>query len=156
MNFNILDGIRSEQQRVAQAEQNSSRYAWVRIFATSVGAGEQIVGPIAFPSPMLQRPFVSSGCEITRIPDREHWQIPSVTAGVYRWDRDDNGHYVGAWVFIRVVSEPTDLYVDELTTEEQEASPPAWSIRHDLVFHGDAYKKLPDDAVLQLEVLNLS
>lgn len=152
--YSLIAGLRQEQMRVQQVEQNSAKYAWGRIDVESTGVGSLVLGPVRFSTTFLSKPQVTTGVEMLSIANRDHWELPHATCGVYRWDRDDDGFYRGAFVFVRVSCESTDAF-EELSATEQGESPPDYRLRHHLIVQANAYKKLPDDVVMELEAVDL-
>ncbi len=86
----------------------------------------------------FNQPRVSHGCCLTEDSDElKDGFFPQTTGGVYQWDINEKGLYVGAWLFMTVVHE------EELDDEED---PVVYVVQHDFTFAGigmkDVSKKL--------------
>lgn len=137
------DQDRSARQRHAE---NSAREASSSFTFDTEGVGSIIVAnPIRFDATFLEKPRVSTGVEIIKLPNRTIYEMPHVTTGVMRWLLDEKKYYIGAYVWARVWCDPV---LDELTGNvlDQEAvdqNPPKPVVRHHMTVNGVAYKKLP-------------
>lgn len=115
-----------------QHRENSSRLAISNGFITATGSGEhQESAVIRFGCVFVERPAVAYGWSIDGDLLEEN-QFPRVSAGVYGWDRDQKGRYLGAFVMV-TVDIPTGL-VEDLS----------YDIDIDFTFSGIAIKDIPD------------
>lgn len=112
--------------RVEQTRENSARQAWSYASLATHGIGEvQHLTVVPFDCTFIELPKVSSGFYI----DGDlliDGQFPTVTAGIWKWQQDRRGYYVGAYVFFVLGG---DANMD---------------LVHDFTFSGVAIKDLPD------------
>lgn len=79
--------------------------------------------------------------------DLEDGRFPRAQAFVYKWRRDDHGHYTGAWVAINVDTVGVMEYVpgaDYISTD------PGYVLNHHLHFTGIGTKNLSRSALKSL------
>lgn len=102
--WRALEGHRS---RIAQVDENSTRPAWYEARYTTTGLGviaEEAV--FAFDMAFLDMPTFTYGAAIGEdvdLPDTtSDW--PTYQAGVYRWQRNGDGLYTGAWAYFSVAA----------------------------------------------------
>lgn len=95
-------------QQGAQRE-NSSRFASVQCTYESTGLGQFRVGkPIIFPVVFRTEPFFTNGSGVIKNPAPQLYYDPIGQAGVYQWDVDARGYFVGAWMWVKITAESKD------------------------------------------------
>lgn len=141
------------QERIRHAE-NSGRTATSSLTFETTGVGSVILPvPLEFDATFLEKPSVTMGLELMRLADRSLYEFPHATSGVYRWVRDENDHYTGAYVWARVSCDPLlDANGQVLNQESVDLNPPNPRLRHHLVVAATAYKKLPGDVSSELKI----
>lgn len=140
------------QHREAQAE-NAARRATSFVTFETTGVGSIIIAQaLRFDTTFLEKPSLSTGVELLRLPDRTIYELPHVTTGVMRWLMDEREYYIGAYVWARVWCDPVlnEATGDVKDPERVRVEAPKPKVRHHLVFAGEAYKKLPDDVAADL------
>lgn len=153
----ILDfGIQQAQDqdradRIRHAE-NSGRTAFSAVTFDTSGVGSLILNQlVVFDTTFIRKPSVSTGIELVKEPDRTLHELPHATSGIYRWEKDERGYYVGAYVWVRVTCDPVLDQNGQVADPEAVAlNPPVPKLRHHLVVEGLAYKKLPEDLTADL------
>lgn len=119
----IIQGLEQRRGYIEQLRQNTSRLAQSFNFVETAGAGGQrLPAVVHFACTFIEKPVVATGFTVESDMGAD---FPLVTAGVWRWQTDKRGYYIGCWVFVRVES-ATDLV-----------------IQHDFTFTGIAMKDLP-------------
>lgn len=128
--------IQHEEQRRAISE-NQAREAQVILRLRTVGSGVLVLpDEVSFGIEFTAEPIVTHGCVLdTRVAAAS---LPLVTAGVYRWSRNDRGFYTGAHLFARVDTDVLSINVD-----------------HSIVVQGPAYKVLDESVRISLDALDL-
>lgn len=124
--------LRRDAQRAEQRE-NSARLATSSTIVTSTGAGEyRVPDRLTFGCVFTNEPSVSHGFAINQDAgdDLLDGQFPRVSAGVYKWDIDQRGLYLGCWVFVAV-----DI--------PSGATTPIYVLDHTFLFAAVAIKDLP-------------
>lgn len=71
--------------RESQSE-NSARHATTFLRHITTGTGSIRTGLLKFDVVFLEEPSVVSGVVLEQAPDAAHYQLPSVTVGVHRWE----------------------------------------------------------------------
>lgn len=139
---NVWIAIQDRQQRREAIEKNSGGYATFYMDYETVGTGELNPDqPIRFDIPFVYEPAVTSGCRFWSLPS-DTYTLPHVTAGVQRWERNDRGFFVGAYLLFNITSE---LRNPDLTSAEIEALDPHLPrILHHFVFSGGAHMELSE------------
>jgi hypothetical protein len=136
--------LQAVQQHTEAIKENSARTARLYVTFQTTGAGQLVPpAPVMFELPMFSEPAVSHGFALARAPDRRYFRLPMVSAGVLRWERNNRGYYVGAYLFFRVE-------VERLV--DPPPLPPAPVINHHFVFTAPAYKAMSqeiNEAVMQ-------
>ena len=154
----IEPGFQAQEQRRGQLEairENGSRYASAYVSYQTTGWGEFLSPDCQrFTTTFVKRPSVSHSLSLdgdTLVDGR----FPRVTAGVHRWLQDDQGFYIGAWLFFVVETlglQSQSLYVlptdsDGLIGTVNMPVPippdPKYTIVHDFTFTGVAMKAIP-------------
>lgn len=132
--------------REAQAT-NSARLALYRHTHAASGVGTaRIDAPILFDVAFLERPHFTQGTAVRVGPDLGVWYLPVGTAGLYQWERNTKGHYIGAYIYLDVRMEPRD-------GDNPPTTYPHVETLHDLMFTGIAYKDLGDAASTEAQLL---
>lgn len=148
--------------RIAQTDENSARYASAFLSYTTTGWGETLLPEVQrFTTTFLERPSVSHGLSVdgdTLVAGR----FPRVTAGVHKWLQDENGFYVGAWLFfivetvglqdkpVYVMPTPVDGMVPTVRMTAPIPKDPNYTLVHDFTFTGVAMKSLPSHSLTAL------
>lgn len=130
-----------EDARVAWREQtaeNSARQASVWVTAISTGWGEFVLeDEIDFGVTFVEPPMVGYGMVADQSTDLVETRYPKAHGGVYRWKTDDNGHCIGATVFV---------VVDTMSPElEPAVEDPGYQLEHHFHFSGIALKDIHPD-----------
>jgi len=131
--WGAMEQVRSQRDRNYE---NRARYAEAMGFELTTGYGEtKFPDVIPFKLAFVTEPAVAYGCALdddTLVSGR----FPRCHGGVYTWQLDAKGFYIGAWVFVAI-----DTISPQLVPKESE---PNYKIRHSFRFFGPAYKSLPD------------
>lgn len=127
--YRALEGGRAERE---QHRENSGRLASSYVDYLTEGVGTLIDGALlAFDTTYTAEPVVTTGVVVlSPLPDPEATQqpvYPVVTAGVYAWERDNRGYYIGAYMY---------FVVGYIGT----AGDASVRLRHHIVFTAPAYK----------------
>lgn len=157
--FAALEQRRSRLDAIAE---NSARYASSFVTFTTTGWGEkQSPDCQRFTTTFVRRPSVSH-CMSLDGDKLVDGRFPRVTAGVHRWLQDEQGFYLGAWLFFVIETvglQGLDHYVmptgqgsvtvPALSGGSTPALPsdPNYTIIHDFTFTGVAMKSLPTKAL---------
>lgn len=140
-----IDRVRQQRGQVAE---NSTRVASAYITHTTHGSGEIAVARVRpFGCTFIQEPRVYYGWVLigaATLPadqDDEDYLVdtrfPRVSGGVYRWQIDARGYYIGAWLCFAVdTTAPIGLSA---------AADPGYELRHHFKFEGLAVKDLPEE-----------
>ncbi len=89
--------------RVSAAAQNASRQAMCETSYISNGAGQiRLKAPFVFPIIFATEPHFTTGSSVVKNPDPKVFHDPIGNAGVYNWQRDKDGLYTGAFIWVRV------------------------------------------------------
>lgn len=121
----IMDALEHRRGYIEQLRQNTSRLAQSYNFVETVGAGMiRLPTVVRFHCTFIEKPVVAYGYTVES--DLITGDFPSAVGGVYSWQIDARGFYLGCYVFAVVTanSDPT--------------------IQHDFTFTGIAMKDLPD------------
>ena len=122
--------------RAAQAE-NSARLAMSCHIVESKGtSSRRIDAPVMFQVAFLPPPFIVTGTSIKTDLDPSVSWVPRADVGLWRWHRNEKGHYTGAYVYVQV-------------------SGGTWGseFQHNLIFYGIAYKDLGQAAATEAQLL---
>jgi len=88
---------------IAQQEENSTRSAMSALTYTTTGTGQIILDqPLMFNATFIEEPALSTGKHLEKLDDPRVWQYPVADAGIWRWERDSNGYYTGAYVYFTI------------------------------------------------------
>lgn len=117
--------------------ENSGRLAFTLAEAVSTGFGDFLLpDQVTFDVDYIEMPHLMHAPVVdgdTLVENR----FPRVTCGVYRWNVNSRGLYVGAWVYITV---------DTMSSQYLVGGPdPGYLITHQLTFAGQALKWAPAD-----------
>jgi len=161
----VQPGFQAAERRraeIAKVDENSARYASAFVSYTTTGWGEKLCPEVKkFTTTFLERPSVSHGLSVDgdALIDGRY---PRVTAGVHKWLQDENGFYVGAWLFFVIETvglQDKQVYVmptpaDGMIPTVKMASPippdPNYTLIHDFTFTGVAMKSLPSHSLTEL------
>lgn len=114
-----------------QTRENSARLAVSQGFLTTTGSGErQEAERVPFGCVFAEAPAVAFGWSMDG-DELVDGQFPRVSAGVYGWDTDQKGHYLGAYIMV-TVDVPTG------------AEEPEYGLNLFFTFTGTAIKDIPD------------
>lgn len=132
-----LEGRREYLKRNAENETRSA-YAYARYRTT--GWGETTFdGCFEFGLTFIEEPFVNYGMALSDDGpdlDGKATRYPRAWGGVYRWKKNTNGFYTGAWMF--TIVETQSYYIPTALTD------PNYIIDHSFTFYGKATKYMPD------------
>lgn len=121
--------------RISQ-EENSARLAWSNhIVETRGAASRRLPEPILFEVGFTEPPHLATGVAIVDDPDPELGWVPEASSGVWLWERNVKGQYIGAYIYVLVRSATPAL------------------IQHHLSFSGVAYKDLGQEANTEAQLL---
>lgn len=124
--------------RLDNQKANSARPAYAELTYISTGTGQQrIAKPLIFPVIFRSEPHFTSGSAVLRNPDAKTWHDPIGTCGVYAWQRNSRGHYLGAFIWVRV-----DCY--PVRADLTQAPPQDMRTQHFMTFSAKAYKEIGD------------
>lgn len=143
----IADSLSRQRDREHQFRENAGRQATAYVTYTTTGVGDTVLdSALALDTKFVEEPSVSTGVQMTRPPNNDYFQLPRATAGVYRWQRDDRGFYVGAFLYFAV-----DCPVHPEFFFDQSLPEPKPRLIHYLRFTGLSYKQIGGDAMAELE-----
>lgn len=121
----IVTAMEHARGRQEQTRENSARQAWSYAELTTHGVGEvQHATVVPFDCTFIQRPRVTSGWSIDGDTLVDGF-FPTVSAGVWKWQTDSRGFYLGAYVCFVIGGDP------------------GYDLLHDFTFSGIALKDLP-------------
>ena len=166
----INPGFEAQEQRRSQVQatnENSSRYASCFVSYVTTGWGEFLSPDVRrFTTTFIRRPSVSHGISLDG-DALEKGRYPRVTAGVHKWLQDENGFYIGAWLFFvvetmgvqfqptYVMQTPADGGVGTINIKLDDAGhllpDPDYTITHDFTFTGVALKAIPSHSLVELQ-----
>ena len=143
--FEILLAQDTQDSRLDAQRQNSARLALYRHTHASSGVGPVLLAdPIIFDATFLERPHFTQGSAVKVPPDLTVWNMPMGAAGVWQWERNLKGHYIGAYIHLEVRME---------TRTGEVLDYPHVEVLHDLLFSGVAYKDLGSAATTEAQLL---
>lgn len=141
--FNELQRREAE---IARNKENKARLAGVYAEFDTEGMGTvEFSDRINFGLRFVQKPFPAYAAEIDpdlvrdAVEDEDDGDVllPQTSGFVTEWDRDEKGHYVGAWVAVAVT------YPDSIPVDAQ------IPVTHYFTFTAVAIKEIPVDANLE-------
>lgn len=120
----------------AADKENASRPAAVEIQQQSKGIGQhRITTPIVFPVIFRTEPHFTYGSAVISGPKATLFHDPRGSSGVWKWQRNGNGEYIGAYCWLRVD-------IDQIThTTPVDLSKVL--VQHYMTFSAIAVKSLP-------------
>lgn len=122
----VVSAMEQRRGYIEQLRQNTSRLAQSYNNVTTKGGGMlRLPDVISFNCTFVEQPVVSYGHIVTA--GLAEGDYPLVSAGVYQFQTDKRGFYLGAWVYVNI------QVVDAFPT-----------IQHDFMFTGIAMKDLPE------------
>lgn len=122
----VVQAMEQRRGYIEQLRQNTSRLAQsYNSVTTQGGGGLRLPEVIVFNCTFVEQPVVAHGF-VVETPLAED-DFPAVSAGVYDFQTDSRGYFIGAWVYVKVVVQ--DDYP---------------RIHHDFTFTGIAMKDLPE------------
>ena len=125
----IVAAMQQQRMREQQVRENSSRLASAFTTATSTGQGGfRFTEMFRFGCTFAERPYVTVG-HVINSPEPVANQYPVASGGVWKWQQNERGFYIGAWLYLSVYAF---------------GASPNYSMAHDFVFTGIAVKDLPD------------
>jgi len=135
-----------EQRRgfIDAVRENSSRLATCFAAFTTQGWGELESPTVTlFTTTFVERPSVSYGCNVDGA-KLGVGRFPRSHGGVSRWLRDNNGYYVGAWLFMVVDTIGPNYGPINIISSPVGAPPQVnYTVYHDFTFIGTAMKDIP-------------
>lgn len=142
-----MDVVQAHQKRESHRE-NAAGFGTFYSTFESRGTGDLVPSePLKFDLPMFDEPAMTHGLILRQSPDRDYYALPLATAGVYRWQRNRRGFYVGAYLYFHVECRVHDSVLQELEAAGQDSSslPVARPVLlHHFVFAGSSYKAMND------------
>lgn len=121
----VVDAMEQRRGYIEQLRQNTSRLAQSYNFVETVGVGQiRLPTVVNFHCTFVQKPVVGYGYTVES--DLIEGDFPASVGGVYAWQQDARGFYLGCYVFAVVTA------TSDTTT-----------IQHDFTFTGIAMKDLP-------------
>jgi hypothetical protein len=143
--FHFVENAQDEDvNRAKAARENASRSAVAELTYLSTGVTQQRVkSPIAFPVIFRTEPHLSTGSAVVSNPDPNVWHDPVGHIGVWKWDRDARGFFIGAFIWWRVEASPIVPILDDELYEIPDPEPPNMRVQHFMTFSGIAFKDLP-------------
>lgn len=122
----VVDALERRRGYIEQLRQNTSRLAQSYNVVVTTGTGMlKLKTVVTFACTFVEQPYVSYGYVLGS--DLIEGDYPSSSGGVYEYQTDERGFYIGAWVFAVVTA------VEDYP-----------SITHNFTFTGIAMKDLPD------------
>lgn len=139
--FNAQEDRRQDRDQMLE---NAARLAQSRLTAKTTGAGFIVEKtPQYFNCSFVEEPSFTSGA-VLNAPPNASYAYPICNAGVYKWERNDKDHYIGAYMYYVVT-------INALDADEIPAKAPSATITHHLLFQGIAIKDLPENVMVGLE-----
>lgn len=87
---------------------NGGRGATAEVGFQVTGTGQiRIKKVVTFPVIFRTEPQYTLGYSVVKNPDPDNWHDPIGSAGVYAWQRNKRGRYLGAFIYVRVDAYPT-------------------------------------------------
>lgn len=130
--YAILEARRAAQETLRE---NAARRARCSTTWTTKGIGEIRVSSIfRFGLRFIEEPCFTSGMALDPDNDLVDGHFPRTAAGVYDWQLDPQGFYIGCWLFFCV-----DTVGPGLTPGVE----PSYVIHHHLAWEGVAIKDVP-------------
>lgn len=141
--YRQMERLRAERDR---HKENSARTAFAWGFGVTRGVGEtRFTKRISFNLAFIQEPAISYGYAVEAVANNSDYgdvlvdnRFPRCVGGVYDWQLDSRGFYLGAWAFAVVQTLDTANFKGAVLPE------PGYTIRHSFGFTGLAFKALPD------------
>lgn len=132
----LVDELVRRESRLSQHRENASRQAQSFATLNTNGKGDiQLATVVPFDCTFIETPTVAHGFRIDGDTFYDGQALPRVTGGVWKWQRDRRGFYVGAYVFFTVDLPPQSPVVPPKTYP---------AVTHNFTFAGIAMKDLPD------------
>lgn len=129
------DNLEDHRRHLLQTQENSTRLAQAFAHFTTTGWGEWTMQNVArFDCTFIEKPTVAHGIAIEG-QDLVATRFPRAWGGVYKWQINNKGFYVGAWCFF--VVETQSLLIDTFELE------PNYTLTHFFHFTGLATKDVP-------------
>lgn len=146
--FNFVENATSDQAGRASTEaENATRAASVECTYTSTGFGQhRLKTPVIFPVIFSSEPHFTSGCGTVKSAGGGYYHDPIGTAGIWQWEVDSRGYFLGAHLWVRVDIYPTRKGEDISTLAAHKAKLKglaAMKTLHYLTFTGRAIKDIP-------------
>lgn len=135
--MNLWVEVQQAQQRREAHRENGARDVNLYVTFQTEGSGQLISGEVTFELPFFREPTMLSGVALARLPDETLYRLPSATAGVLRWVRNERGFYTGCFLF---------FVVECKAVEGQSPTVPAKPVLyHHLMFTGPSYKPMSSE-----------
>lgn len=125
--FDAIAAMASRRALLTQTAENSARTATVQATIDTTGVGDFVdENVVTFGLTFFEKPIISYGMCVDGdgIEDSGLWPISC--GGVYRWQLDKCGHWIGAWCWVSVSRAEADL-----------------PLEHHFTFTGTARKDVP-------------
>ena len=122
----VVSALDARRGRIEQTAQNSARHAFAYAEVATHGIGQvQHEQVIPLDCTFIEEPNVAYGFKIDGDTLIENY-FPTCSGGVWKWQQDYRGYYIGAYVFFVITGDP------------------GYDIKHDFTFSGIAIKDLPE------------
>jgi len=119
----VVRSLEARSGYLESVSENSARVARVSLVYQSTGHGEvKVEKAVKFPIHFIQEPSLTAG-RVLAGGDLVPGKFPNADAGVWRWERDDRGFYVGAYLYFVV-----------------DSNGQAYRMNHHVTFEGDSLK----------------
>lgn len=141
----VAQASRTSQEQIQRV--NGARPATQIITQASVGVGTfRMVEPLMFDVPFTSEPVFTQGAGVATHSSPVLWNDPVGVAGIRGWDRNDRGHFLGAYCYFAVTMTPVDLNMPF-------DAYPAVSMVHHMMFFGASYKPMPEEVRNEMDGL---
>lgn len=151
--FNFVENATADNAAQAAAEaENRTRPASVECTYTSTGFGQhRIKTPVIFPVIFSSEPHFTTGSGTIKSAGGGWFHDPIGTAGVWQWEVDARGYFLGAHLWVRVDIYPTTKSLSGTSSIAQQRQAQQERLKglaaiktvHYLTFTGRAIKDIP-------------
>lgn len=122
----VVSSLEAHRGRIAQTAENSARQAFCYAEIATHGVGQvQHLEVVPFDCTFIEEPNVAYGFKIDGDTLVDNY-FPNCSGGVWKWQQDRRGYYLGAYVFFVISGDP------------------GYDLEHNFTFSGIAIKDLPE------------
>lgn len=143
--MDFFDLVVARDQRDARREadrNNAARLGFSQHKVQSSGTGNiRRADPIKFDVIFIEEPLFTQGATVIQRP--ADGSDPIASTGVWQWDRNPKGHYVGAYIYLAV-------WLGEISFE---AVGSEVQMTHHLLFQGMGYKDLGQGVTTEAQLI---